>query len=99
MAHLVLKSGDWLTGILMGGAVRAHIETHTEAAAARARAAAPVSSGALRASIGTEYRVYEAKGDRIVGYVVARSPHAIEVEFGARGKAPRPFMRVAAGRA
>lgn len=52
----------------------------------RAKARAPVETGALRNSI-------SAKADGLTATVTADCPYAAAVEFGTSRRAPQPFMR------
>lgn len=62
--------------LLRSEEVRALLTPHAEQTAARARASAPVDTGAYRASIHVEH----ATTDRAVERVVADAPHALLVE-------------------
>lgn len=63
--------------ILKSEGVRAMLRRRAEAVAERAKANAPVETGAYRESI----RVEDDTTDRAVARVVARAPHALLVEI------------------
>lgn len=74
-AQVKLNSAG-VESLLGAPGVRAVCREHAEAVAARARASAPVDTGAYRASIHVE----SDTTDRAVERVVASAPHAMLVE-------------------
>lgn len=68
---------DGLDAALSSSGVRAELERLASAAASRARASAPVQSGAYQANIGSEV---DDSGPRPKGIVYATAPHAFAVE-------------------
>lgn len=67
---------DGMKALLNDPGVAAEVHRRAEAVAARARASAPVASGAYRDSI----HVQDARTDRAVARVVASVPYALLVE-------------------
>lgn len=76
MTRVELDSAG-MRDLLTSPGVRADLQTRAERAAAAARAAAPVDTGAYRASIRVETEVH---GDRVVSRIVADVDYAMGVE-------------------
>lgn len=76
---------------MVKAALSAEVSKSAYAVQAQAQAKAPVRTGTLRRSITTQ--IQQAGQRATVGPSVE---YGIYVEFGARGRAPRPYMRPAA---
>lgn len=80
--------------VLNGKYVEQFVGRITDVAAAKARAMAPVESGALKASIrGYTEKFSGAKRDRVVGVVSAGTDHAVASEFGTSSHRGHYFLR------